>query len=432
MINSTPARSGLTLLEVMIATLIMAVVMTAMNQILISSANLQSTAEAKDTLSSDIAKVFKQLNSDLNQSMWYIPDSSASFSTPTLMADRGLFYCPYVVQTSFGDSPSGEGFASDPLLALFNRNNPGDTRLDKLTVAGISDATLDDVLPGKATDRAQNPSTGVFQDGTYQTSYFARSQDLIFVRASTAAWDFGANRPRNIGGQAPRDLQAPTESFPGNDADWQTPGKENDLQVLFPSPFVSSISGTGVTTWQQRANTSLPYGKVMESVWLDNDFTTQPQLELNHQPTFSSFTKSDVRLLGYQVVPSPIGMGRLVRTYAVRSPATLPVKGTEPGQYIAKLNNDYLLVDKVISDHVVRIVFETARHSDTLGINGIRATIFFARVSDRQRSSALILRRSVTMIFGMRAQNTPTDQELFRSIIKTSTTAGTGAIPFSY
>ncbi len=427
----TSLRCGLSLMEVMISILILGTVVAATNQIMISSANLQSTATAKDALSSDIANVWNRFNQDLSQSTWYIPTSTGAFSTASLTADRTLFYCPFVVQTAHQTTPASPGFAADPLLAVFNRGGAGDLRLDELRVDGITAEVLDQVLPGVAADRALPPSGG-FTDGTYLTSYFARSQDLIFVRASTSAWNQQTNAPRLLPSGTPRDIQLPLELFPGTSADWAQPDRHDQLQVLFPSAFTSSSGPSGSVTWTQRPGVTQPYGRVMESVWLDSDFSLQPQLELNRQTDFSSFTNAEVRLLGYQVVPSPLGMGRLVRTYAVRNPATVPAPGSDPGQYIARNGSDYLVVDAVLSEHVVRILFETARHSDSLGINGIRATVFFARVSERQRTNALIIRRAVTMVFGMRAQNTPSDQERFRTIIKTSTTPGSGAIPFSY
>jgi prepilin-type N-terminal cleavage/methylation domain-containing protein len=424
-------RHGLSLLEVMISILILAVVAAATNQIILASANLQSTSTAKDVLSSDIASVWNHINRDLTRSTWYIPETSGSFSTNALSTDRTLFYCPLVLQTGAEATTASPGFSTHTGLSAFNRGGTSDLRLDTLRVDGITPETLDQVLPGTAADRALPPS-GIFTDGSYQTSYFARSQDLIFVRAATSAWDVQRDAPRPNPSGTPRDIQAPVEMFPGTTTQWSTPGQHDALQVLFPSPFTSATGGAGAISWNLRPGVTQPYGRVMESAWLDEEFNLQPQLELSRAPTYSSYTKEEVRLFAYQVVPSPIGMGRLVRTYLVRNPSTIPVLGSEPGQCIAQEGTNYVVVDSILSEHVVRILFETARHSDTLGINGIRATIFFARVSERQRSNALIIRRSVTMIFGMRAQNTPGDQETFRGIIKTSTTPGSGAIPFSY
>lgn len=424
-------EKALTLTEVMIAAALLATVLAVMNQIIIQTANLQSTATSKDALSEDVVTVWSTLNSDLSQSSWYIPDTSINLTTPSLAVDRTLFYLPYVVQPPESAVSTSPGFAANPNLAIFNRNGPDDTRLGQLQVDGITPEDFDAVLPGTASDGNRNPADA-FPEAAYGTSYFGLSQELIFCRSATSAWNDAANRPNNLATSSPRDIQPPVEFFPGTDVDWMTPGTYANTRVLYPTAFTSSSSPGGAIVWNQRPDVSLPYGKVMGSVWLDGDLALQPQLELNRQPNFQAYAVNDVRLMGYQVVPSSLGMGRLVRTYVSPNPAVAPARGTEVGQYIARNGGAYLIVDKVLSDNVVRVLFETARHSDTLGINGIRATIFFARVSDRERQSALIVRRSVTMIFAMRSQNTPADQERYRGLIKTNTTPGTGAIPFTY
>ena len=422
---------GLTLTEIMIAAALLATVLAVMNQIIAQTSTLQSTATSKDALSADVVTVWSTLNSDLSQSSWYIPDTTINLTSPNLAVDRGLFYLPYVVQPRGALLSASPGFTTNPALAIFNRNGADDIRYGQLQVDGISSADLDTVLPGMTTDRSLNPADA-FPEGTYGTTYFGPSQELIFCRSATSAWNHVTNRPSTLVSQAPRDIQPPAEPFPGTDVDWMTPGTYGTTRVLYPTAFVSSSTPGGAIVWNQRPDVTMPYGKVMGSVWLDGDFALQPQLELIRQPDFQSFVPGDVRLMGYQIVPSPLGMGRLVRTYVAPNPATLPIRGTEVGQYIARNGANYLIVDKILSDNVIRVLFETARHSDTLGINGIRVTIFFARVNEMERKNALIIRRSVTMIFAMRSQNTPSDQERYRGLIKTNATPGTGAIPFTY
>lgn len=397
------------------------------------TARWASTSEAKDALSDDIMATWNILNEDLSQSCWYIPDTTQSFATPTLSNDRSLLYAPYIIQTTFGAAGTGGGLATHPLLRIFNRNNAGDMRLDQLVSPLGSGLNLDDVLPGKATDRGLDPSSASF-DSSYQRSYFARSQDLIFVRMTTSLWNHQADRPIDVSGRSPSQLPEPIERFTGSLNAWLTPDNHAAIGVLFPSGYFPSSTTAG--TWVERTP-GVPYGRVMDSAVLDTSsgsILLQSQLEQNDQPVFQTVTAADVRYLGYQVVPSPgqRGLGRLVRTFAARNPAVPPAPGSNPGEYIARLGSDYLVVDRVISDNVVRAIFETARHTDQIGVNNVRATLFFAKVSEKDNASGLVVHRAVTMIFCLHGSNTVSDRETTRSLIKTSATPAAGAIPFSY
>jgi hypothetical protein len=425
------------LIEVMIGTLLLGMLGVMIAEVLASTSRWDSTAYARDTLAEDVAAVWKTFNEDLGQSLWYLPDTSQPFATAALESDRKLFYAPYIVQPALVAGGDDGATARHELLKIFNRAGGEDIRFGPVAINGISARDLTSALPGLLSDAGHNPADAVFTEVPYQASYFARCQELVFVRSSTTSWDQQQDLPREIGTLSPGAIPAPAEPFGrgegGTTTAWNTQDNHAAIGVLHPLGFEPVVTG-GVTTWRERTPGE-PYGRVMESAVLDPSATTitlLPQLEQDQQPTFQPVEARHVRLLGYQLVPSPTGAGRLVRTYVVRAPDSEPTRGTEPGQWIAKDGDDYLVVDRVLSEHVVRVLFETARHQDDLGINNIRATVFFAKAVERDKQQALIVRRSVTMLFAMRGANSPADKENARLVVKTRAEVGTGSIPFSY
>jgi hypothetical protein len=147
-------------------------------------------------------------------------------------------------------------------------------------------------------------------------------------------------------------------------------------------------------------------------------------------PVISGFTEAERRRIYmlapqryreymYAVVPSPtaLGLGRLVRAYRRPNATGIPL-GVEPGQRITEVATDAgsmlseqvaMVVDRVLSDDVVRIVFDTYRTVDagagtvtTLGVNQVRLRLFLAK---RQTTVPdPIVRKVVTTTFAMRAR----------------------------
>ncbi len=417
-------RSAMTLIEMMISLALIAVLGTGVTMLMEGSAGWNANASTEDALAEDVLTVWKTLNDDISQSAWYIPDTNQGFGTPSFSVDRDLAYAPFVYQPAITGAGS-DGVPTDPLLSLFGRTAAADVRFEGSGVYDLDHHT--GVLPGTPADRNLAPSA--MTAAAYQTSYFARSQELVFVRATTTIWNRVSNRPvSTTGTQAP---QVPLEQFPGSTAAWQAAGNHGTVQTLRPSGWQRDTSGNGWTA----VTPGTPYGRVMDACFLYTGggvLNLQLQLEQNRQPDFQQQQASDVRWFSYAVVPSPrgMGLGRLVRT--VRKTGTAPTRGSDPGNCIASAGGDYLAVDRVISDNVVRVLFDTARHANDLGITNVRATIFFARLPEKNRATAAPLHRAVTMVFTMRAANSWQEKDTVRSLIKTSTAIASGAIPFTY
>ena len=130
------------------------------------------------------------------------------------------------------------------------------------------------------------------------------------------------------------------------------------------------------------------------------------------------------------MVPSPFSYGRLVRVHSVdfghpTNPYPDNGQGTGPGEWISRSPGGStfdrgVVVDEVIAEHVVRVVFDTYRTVDdgSLALNEIRMRLYLARPSTRNPS--LILMRRADHIFTMRTSNNTDANEANEAILGTS------------
>ncbi len=416
---------GFSLLELIMVMAIIAIFGIALSLALEGMNGWSAKASAEDELTEDVLTVWKTFNDDLGQSAWWIPDPTQAFSDPSFTVDRGLLYAPFVVQPTLSGA-ANSGQPTGARMRIFARSGSGDTRFEGPALADLDRLTL----PGQVSDRLLSPAA-FSSPALYRQSYFARSQELVFVRATNTLWNHISDRPNQVGSAAPGTIQLPIERFPGPTTAWRASANHSTIGALLPSGWQRSG-----TSWVSIGTG--PYGQVMDACYLYGASATlglRLQLEQQGQPTFQAQDPAQVRLYTYAVVPSPNGrgLGRLVRAYSA-TPGSTPTSGVNPGQRIASDGATSLIIDRVISDNVTRVLFDTARHADDIGINNVRATVFFAKLSENKRGSnaPLVLRRAVTMVFALRAANSWQDKESARSRIKTTTTIASGAIPFSY
>jgi hypothetical protein len=140
------------------------------------------------------------------------------------------------------------------------------------------------------------------------------------------------------------------------------------------------------------------------------------------EPSFSRADYGPERLqeFTYAVVPTPLGLGRLVRAAKVLA-SGLPAsakEGIEIGDILAGDATYKMVIDRVYSDDVVRIVFDTYRTIDqgsaedevrTLAPNQVRLRLYMAR---RQISNpAVINSRMYEAILGMRSRSASAEVE---------------------
>jgi prepilin-type N-terminal cleavage/methylation domain-containing protein len=405
-----PLQRGFSMIEVMIATLLLATFGAMVVQGIVGILAWSALGRAKDEINTDMMRIWNTLNDDISQSAWYRPNTGTNFNVSSLAEDRALFYAPYIVQAAHGTGLNGgEPTPTNTLLRPFARANAGNIIFNPLPTSLL--AKNEAPLPGEYLQRGLKPG-----DPEYNISFFGRSQELVFVRATNSLWNDQAQRPVVAGDGRP--VNSTMDRFGGDAADWKSPSKHSTLNVLQPSGWQQS--GTAFT----ELTPGVPYGRVMESSIVSNasgNLTFSMQLEQYGQPTYQTQAATDVRLYGYLVVPCPRdeGLGRLVRVRTDRSGSALGF-GSDVGQMVAQEGAVQLVVDKVLSDNVVRVIFETARHAcdataaptdrSEIGINNIRATIFLARSADQSKDSAPIVTQIIRMVFCMRASNSVSEQ----------------------
>lgn len=396
-------RLAMSLLEVTIALVIFAMVSALFIESMISTKHMESLGNAKDEVNLDSQTILKVMARDLSMSGWAY--TSGTVASLTQAGDRNDTYHPYVYLQERGGITSGLG---------------SQFTYARRTEDMVSLGTLPASLPGSAADATA--TFGANRLG-FLGSYHARSQELLFVRQLQGDW---AVVPT---------LSLPPLSFP--DGDWDDPSdtERENLGIVAPSAWQDVLDGGGnvvgysIRDWDVNGNGTVdagegdadsngqpdgPYGVVLRSGQLEIDgsqLRVIPQWETVTKPDYDPATAEDLRSFMYCIVPSPFGLGRLVRAYRARaSDDPAPVYGTEPGQWITPLGNaEGMRVDQVLSDDVVRIVFDTFRSDDTLDVNQVRVRLYLAR---RQVSNPdVVIHRVVESVIAMRGRISRGDRE---------------------
>ena len=167
-----------------------------------------------------------------------------------------------------------------------------------------------------------------------------------------------------------------------------------------------------------------PYGLPM---WggrlnqLENDPDFQSQWDTVVQPTYSNVGGGDpdaanLRDFMYAVIPSPSGgTGRLVRAYRARiadEAGGVGVIGAWPGQYLHIAGATGMKIDRVVSDHVVRIVFDTFRTDEALDVNQVRVRVSLLR--ENLRRPGTFYAHAIDCVLAMRARISRRDDDFTR------------------
>ena len=287
---------------------------------------------------------------------------------------------------------------------------------------------------GKAffNQRLDGIPVGLANRAAYLNSFYMRSQELCFLKQAQGNWTEIPDSRKN----------AAYVAFPGTPGEWtvNTPATRARLQVKHPSAWKSDLTNPAVklyesrSEWDSNGNNSVdlalgekPYGVEMFACMVNSAtgssvFTFATQWETIAPPTYelptsgrpASFDNQNalVRDYAYCVVPSRIGLGRLVRAFRI-STAKLDgrIQGVEPGNFLQPLNpasTSVMVVDEVLSDHVVRVVFDTARTDNALSFNQVRARIYLARTSVARQDT--FLTRVIDQVYTLRARNAAADR----------------------
>lgn len=431
-------RAAFTLLEVTIASLLFIIAAAAVMESMTATRHLVSNGAARDQLEYDGDLAIRAIAADLASSGWEFadPTETTTYAAVSAATDRTLRYYPMV---QVQPTPGGGN------LDGFNTRLPWTRLLD----ANLPGGTLPAVLRGNQADAlAAN-----LPDADWNASFHARSTSLVFLKVAIGSWqpdqDPGTVNDRSIwetAGDAgylarrPSELQPPMLNFTADATgvetawqDWNTPGNHANLRVLFTSGFDEQPTG-----WVERFP-GQPYGATLDGGWYDwgdvEEAPIKPAWESMRRPTPGAvadiaqrraYMSAPERLREYMycVVPSPtaLGMGRLVRAYRVPDAAAVAA-GVDPGQRITVTANDAgafatetvgMVVDRVLSDDVVRVVFDTYRTVDAggaqvqaLGINQVRVRLFLAR---RQVTNPdVVLSRVIETTIAMRSRSSGGD-----------------------
>ncbi len=446
--HTSSFRMGFSLVEVILATSILAVIIAMVGSTMTAASNYATLGSAQDDLDAEASRVLRAIGDELSMSAWYFSPTSADAikSATTLTADRQTTYFPMVVQQPTAAGGSG-GFPATgivPLLAPFQRAEAmivptffGLNLREREFLAGIERGAGAALAPADvtlSTARALKPGTTY-----YRNSFFARSQELVYLRASigsmrrsdatlgaspteleVASW-LSTGIPTGNQTAAPSARGLPVLDFSGSPAAWNASGNHVGLKILYPSAYRVDATQPGV--FEERAP-GVAYGIPMDAGYLttvnNGDLSIQLQWDGNVPLTYgaTAFDETNLRRYACCVVPSSNGLGSLVLTYTTTSAAPMAVVGKEikPGMAIAQSGAMNQVVDRVLSNNVTRIVFETSRHVQTgnadaaYGINGVRVTLFMAKLINANSQGGGVISRRVTAMLSMRATASSADK----------------------
>ncbi len=438
-------RSGLTLLEATISMALFGVAAGMAMEFMIASRDLSSLSSAQDDVTLDANRILAEVSQDLALSGWYVPPPPGLQEgllppTATFAQDRALQYYPYVLQQALSSSRT-EGLATavfphmdrDPSLdvpivhyGLFG--NVADTTTN---FSGVDPDVIRPILNSSTALTASELTTLATwnaQRQTYYDSWYARSQELIFLRQLT-----------ELGWQDdPRRQQRPSEMF-GTIAEFEGALHPKDMAASHQVEWMSCWReirvggpGTPITGYTLRSEydldsdgrTDQPYGVALRSgrffIDLDGVIQFDRMWEGMAAPDYSppppppapfvpATPTNQLREYLYAVLPSPVGFGRLVRAYRANSAAAISAAiGVDPGQRISSSLTSAMIIDRVLSDDVVRITFDTARTDPTLDVFEVRVRLYLARA--QATNPAVVVRRLVESIILLRAKSSETDR----------------------
>jgi len=410
------ARAGMSLIEVIIALAMLFVVIGMAMEVVISTYTTTAMTEAKDRLNREAVDVINRMSDDIAESTWLYFDTSViptvlDTTTTALQAstdDATKQYYPYIQLQDNGAATGGMGPDFDHTIRA-------------ASMVALPALPLN--LPGSALN-AGNPAadaTTLFtsvnrQD--YLSSYWARSQEPLFVRLTASTWT------KQPSAENPPPLQFPEAGdWSGTDL---SAANHTAMGVLFPSAWTEVLDvGGNIIGYDPRQPNPLlpPYGRRLtatEVQMVNNEAQIRPSYQTADTPDNDPLVDQYPREYTYAVVPSPMGgLGRLVRAYSVlMSDLTVPhVSGTDPGQFITPIptaNTYGMRVDRVLSDNCVRIVFDTSRTEPRiagqagLGVYDVRVRLYMARRSSA--NSDLVFYRIIEAVLTMRGRTGEVDR----------------------
>lgn len=273
-------------------------------------------------------------------------------------------------------------------------------------------------------------------------SPYGRSTDLIFLRTQRGAWneDPSISESERLyfpgeTGDGIWDAEVKSVSSDVDVHDWLSITVDErsavssvyddhvDAGVLRLSDWdaptlVDNLDGTYDRLVDRTSETSDPrlqYLKqnAVSGAWMSVDageITIAPRWETmvkipNVDSVTGEFDPGELRDFMYSVIPCPEninGAGRLVRAYSVLDATDSIPYGRRKGEYISRSGDVKMVIDRVFSDDVARVVFETYRTQSTeeLGLNEVRMHIFMVAAMTNREGVQNMQRHTRTFYLG--------------------------------
>jgi len=243
-------QRGFSLVEILVTVAVMGSVLAVISQALFSTNRLEAAQSAEDELNREADRLMKTISADLAQSGWHTAETTKKTDSNGLLPldyvnDRTTRYWPMVIAQPLGlrveGWNAGYGFA---------QRSTAMTRL----------ALTPDLLPGKVAD--EQVLFGATNRTAYLKSFYARSQELIFLKQLSTKWE-----------PVPTYRTDPRIDF-RRDVDWNdsSDAVRGKLGVLYPSPFVQVSEGV----WNRRPVDADGNGKVTPEEGGDATATASP------------------------------------------------------------------------------------------------------------------------------------------------------------
>jgi type II secretory pathway pseudopilin PulG len=427
-------------MEVIIAVALLATVMALAMESLMAGQNYDQFSSLQDDLALESTRILSHIRNDLTVSGWEFPTQPLADYKVNATTDRTLRYYPFVqIQSHDGTTTTqGLGAAAEygwshrPAHKVVLGGTPGSPSPTNWHTIGRSDLEIgepDDFGRTAASAYAAAVSRGAAigsVDAYWHRSFFARSQEILFLRSTVSTWD---ERTETVINNLD---QPPLLSFKGIRQQWSTPAYHDQLNILRAAGWYAIKDGSGaVLSWapypipgsSSSTASTYPYGAVMDAGYLVEPDASISTIGVNWRTTDGSTFNHDtdsaadmnayaakLRVYAYCVIPSQLGFGRLVR--AMRSnDATTRTWGTDVGNKISESGSSCMVIERVLSDHVMRICFDTYRTLPVVSsaeINEVRVRLYMGARADTGTTITRLFETTVCM----RSRNTQADKEI--------------------
>lgn len=474
------AVRGFTLVEVMITLAILFGALAVAFEALAGLTGASQSIDRKNELVTESVTVMNSLTNDVSLSGWAIYDCTSADFAGSYAQDRKLRYYPYVIQQAPTDAAAAARLAAttDPGGGLQDvsptwfktKTANWFVRANSQVDLGRYNPRLD--LPpqlGQPADFSTNYTGTIFASEALRqkacnASFYARSQELVFLRACVGGWPAKpgvdttpilrfpggdwTSRTRDAGGGVMvKDNHVPLGVI--RMSEWQlgdtNPASAAALDVRNPTSWYWNrpTAPAGLTQvpvavnlgamlspqadpgnlvqirWESMLNPSLYYFDML---------VADPHPVIEFPTTSAGIARIKARQLReycYLLLPSDSGAGRLVRAHTeIANLSVVSGRAAWVGDCISKGVDPTdrpisLVVDQVLTDNCMRVVFDTARTvtDGSLQPNQIRVTLYLAKGTTRQDEAPIT--HVASTVLTMRVLNSSVDNDSVATVLGT-------------